>query len=116
MPNAPTYFPNCFVCGSENPSGLHIPFRRLADGRSRAEYEARPDHVGWPEIIHGGLLFTLMDEAVAWAVIYAGLLAYAVWQALPSQRASALFSRCCICARDNLARAYCASSVERPSG
>lgn len=73
MPNAPTYFPNCFVCGSENPSGLHIPFSRLPDGRSRAEYVARPDHVGWPEIIHGGLLFTLMDEAVAWAVMYAGL-------------------------------------------
>lgn len=72
MPNAPDYFPNCFVCGSANPSGLHVPFTRTADGGSRAEYVAKPDHVGWPEIIHGGLLFTLMDEAVAWAVIYAG--------------------------------------------
>lgn len=73
MPNAPEVFPNCYVCGSENPSGLKIPFTRNADGSSRAEYVAKPDHVGWPEIIHGGLLFTLMDEAVAWAVMYAGL-------------------------------------------
>lgn len=73
MPNAPDFFPNCFVCGSENPSGLHVPFTRTEDGGSRADYTAKADHVGWPEIIHGGLLFTLMDEAVAWAVIYAGL-------------------------------------------
>jgi acyl-coenzyme A thioesterase PaaI-like protein len=71
VPNSPQYFPSCFVCGSENPEGLHIPYERTADG-CRAEYVARPAHVGWPEIIHGGLLFTLMDEAVAWATIYSG--------------------------------------------
>ena len=54
-------------------AGLHVPFVQSPDGSSRAEDVARSEHVGWPEIIHGGLLFTLMDEAVAWAVIYAGL-------------------------------------------
>lgn len=73
MPNAPDYFPTCFVCGSDNPAGLHISFTRTQNGESRAVYEARREHVGWPEIVHGGLLFTLMDEAVAWAVMYAGL-------------------------------------------
>jgi acyl-coenzyme A thioesterase PaaI-like protein len=72
VPNAPQFFPNCFVCGSENPEGLQIPFERRPEGGCRAEYSPRPTHVGWPEIIHGGLLFTLMDEAVAWASIYAG--------------------------------------------
>lgn len=72
MPNTPSFFPNCFVCGSENPEGLHVPFVRRPEGGCRAEYHARSTHVGWPEIIHGGLLFTLMDEAVAWASIYAG--------------------------------------------
>jgi acyl-coenzyme A thioesterase PaaI-like protein len=70
---APEIFPECYVCGSENPAGLHIPFTRAPGGGSRAEYTARQEHVGWPEIIHGGLLFTLMDEAVAWALIHAGL-------------------------------------------
>jgi acyl-coenzyme A thioesterase PaaI-like protein len=72
VPNAAQFFPNCFVCGSENPEGLQIRFERRAEGGCRAEYTAKATHVGWPEIIHGGLLFTLMDEAVAWASIYAG--------------------------------------------
>lgn len=72
MPNVPE-FPTCYVCGTENQAGLHVTFTRAADGGSRAEYVARQEHVGWPEIIHGGLLFTLMDEAVAWAAMYAGL-------------------------------------------
>jgi acyl-coenzyme A thioesterase PaaI-like protein len=72
VPNAPPFFPNCFVCGSENPEGLHVRFERRPEGGCRAEYTAKPTHVGWPEIIHGGLLFTLMDEAVAWASIYEG--------------------------------------------
>jgi uncharacterized protein (TIGR00369 family) len=66
-------FPQCYVCGSENPAGLHVTFARDGDAGCRAEYVARPEHAGWPGLIHGGLLFTLMDEAVAWAVCYAGL-------------------------------------------
>lgn len=62
----------CYVCGLENTAGLRIPFRKDGEGRSRAEYVARPEHAGWPTVIHGGLLFTLMDEAVAWACTYAG--------------------------------------------
>lgn len=62
----------CYVCGAENDAGLRLPFRKDEDGGSRAEYLARPEHAGWPGIIHGGLLFTLMDEAVAWACTYAG--------------------------------------------
>jgi acyl-coenzyme A thioesterase PaaI-like protein len=62
----------CYVCGTENPIGLRLPFRKDEGGGSRADYVARPEHAGWPGIIHGGLLFTLMDEAVAWACTYAG--------------------------------------------
>ncbi len=62
----------CYVCGLENESGLRIPFRKAGEGASRAEYIARAEHAGWPTVIHGGLLFTLMDEAVAWACTYAG--------------------------------------------
>lgn len=66
-------FPHCYVCGSANERGLQVPFSAHPGGGSRAEYTAREEHVGWPEVIHGGLLFTLLDEAVAWAAIYAGL-------------------------------------------
>ena len=66
-------FPNCFVCGSDNSMGLHVRFARDGEQGCRVEYTAQGDHVGWPGLMHGGLLFTLMDEAVAWAVCYAGL-------------------------------------------
>jgi uncharacterized protein (TIGR00369 family) len=65
-------YQGCYVCGIENEAGLRLPFRKDDSGGSRAEYVARPEHAGWPGIIHGGLLFTLMDEAVAWACTYAG--------------------------------------------
>ena len=72
MPDSPDVFPQCYVCGTDNPAGLHVSFSQGPEGESRAEYVARAEHVGWPELIHGGLLFTLLDEAVAWAVMYAG--------------------------------------------
>ncbi len=62
----------CYVCGVDNTAGLRLPFRKDEGGGSRAEYQAQPEHAGWPGIIHGGLLFTLMDEAVAWACTYSG--------------------------------------------
>lgn len=65
-------YKGCYVCGLENPSGLKIPFTKDGEGASRAEYVALPEHAGWPSVVHGGLLFTLMDEAVAWACTYAG--------------------------------------------
>jgi uncharacterized protein (TIGR00369 family) len=66
-------FQGCYVCGADNLAGLRIAFREAPGGGSRAEYVARPEHAGWPGIIHGGMLFTLMDEAVAWACRLAGL-------------------------------------------
>ncbi len=64
---------HCYVCGPENPEGLHVRFHKDGADGCRAEYVARAEHCGWPGIIHGGLLFTLMDEALGWALVYAGL-------------------------------------------
>jgi acyl-coenzyme A thioesterase PaaI-like protein len=63
----------CFVCGVENPLGLHVPFTRDGEQGSRATYIVRSEHVGWPGLVHGGLLFTLMDESVAWLLYFNGL-------------------------------------------
>jgi len=66
-------FPNCFVCGSDNAQGLHVDFHADGPDGCRAQYMARAEHTGWPGIVHGGLLFALMDEALAWALMYADL-------------------------------------------
>lgn len=60
----------CFACGSENRNGLRIDWK--IDGRTTtAEFIARKEHQGWKDIVHGGILATLLDEAMtrlAWVV------------------------------------------------
>lgn len=64
---------HCYVCGPENSSGLHVLFTREGLNGSRAIYTAQAEHEGWPGIMHGGMTFTLMDEALGWAVYFQGL-------------------------------------------
>ena len=63
----------CYVCGPDNPSGLQISFRRDGTQGSIARYIARAEHGGWNGILHGGVTFALMDEALGWALYYQDL-------------------------------------------
>jgi len=54
----------CFCCGPRNPIGLKLTFERLPDGRMRTYWTPRPEHQGFKEIVHGGLVATLMDEVM----------------------------------------------------
>jgi uncharacterized protein (TIGR00369 family) len=57
---------SCFVCGSRNPIGLRLRFR--TDGRIvQARFMPRPEHNGFINVIHGGLLATILDEVMVWA-------------------------------------------------
>ena len=64
---------NCYVCGPQNPAGLHIAFARDGEKGARGEYVALREHCGWPGILHGGISFALMDEALAYALYFQGL-------------------------------------------
>ncbi len=63
----------CYVCGPENASGLQVPFSPDGEHGARARYTARAEHCGWPGLLHGGVAFALLDEALAWAVYFQGL-------------------------------------------
>ena len=60
----------CYVCGPANPAGLHIHFQPDGEGGSLARYTARKEHCGWPGLLHGGVAFALMDEALAYALYF----------------------------------------------
>ena len=60
---------SCFVCGVENPVGLHVHSRVEADGRVVVDYTPRAEDCGYRGIVHGGLLMTLLDEAMTWAAL-----------------------------------------------
>ena len=64
----------CFVCGADNPFGLHLEFFRQDDG-VYASFQCEERHVGWPGIQHGGITSALLDEASAYIPYYLGLIA-----------------------------------------
>ena len=58
----------CFVCGPENPIGLHAEFNTDKDTcTSHAELEMKASFQGWQDVIHGGILASLLDEACIYA-------------------------------------------------
>jgi len=63
---------HCFVCGFANPTALGVTYRPDSAGGSAATYVAKPEHEGWPGILHGGVLFSLLDNAAGWAARYGG--------------------------------------------
>lgn len=58
----------CFVCGQNNPDGLHVKFEYPEPGKCRASFLPLQKHQGWQGILHGGIVSTLLDEAMAHAV------------------------------------------------
>lgn len=57
---------SCFVCGESNPLGLNLRFQ--SDGLIvRTQFIPRPEHIGFKDVIHGGILATLLDEIMVWA-------------------------------------------------
>ncbi len=60
------YTRDCFVCGAHNPHGLQLRFHREGD-EVHADFTAQPQHAGFRGIVHGGILATVLDEAMFWA-------------------------------------------------
>lgn len=55
----------CFACGEDNPISLGLNFKKNDDKTVRAEFQPKMEHQGYKGIMHGGLISTLMDEAMA---------------------------------------------------
>lgn len=56
----------CFGCGKNNPCGLKLKFEW--DGKVvKSEFTPTELHQGWREVIHGGILTSLLDEAMSYA-------------------------------------------------
>lgn len=61
-------YPGCFVCGDKNPIGLNVPFY-VKDDQVVAEYTAGRQFEGYKDILHGGILSSLLDEVMIRAVL-----------------------------------------------
>ena len=56
--------PMCFACGPANPIGLKIQFH--VDGNEcTAEFTPNENHVGFQNTVHGGIIYTALDDVTA---------------------------------------------------
>lgn len=54
----------CFACGKDNPIGLQIEFHVDGDVCT-AEFTPGPNHVGWEDTVHGGIIYSALDDVTA---------------------------------------------------
>ena len=54
----------CFCCGAKNPIGLKLEFEDTPEGRMRTIWTPRREHQGFKDIVHGGLVATVLDEVM----------------------------------------------------
>ena len=65
-------FPKCFGCGKENPIGLRLSFQWDGE-KATTEFSPGEFHQGWPGFAHGGIIFSLLDEAMAHVTLFQGV-------------------------------------------
>jgi acyl-coenzyme A thioesterase PaaI-like protein len=59
----------CFVCGESNPAGVHVRFYEQEDGSILARFTGADHHQGYPGRMHGGVISSIMDEAMGRAIM-----------------------------------------------
>ena len=52
----------CFICGRENPVGLKLEFFNIEPGLVRTKINIPAHFEGYPGVVHGGILATILDE------------------------------------------------------
>jgi len=58
----------CFACGTENIFGLKMTFS--SNGKQLRSLLTVPEHTrGWSNLVHGGILATILDEIMSWTAI-----------------------------------------------
>ncbi len=58
----------CFACGPNNPVGLHMKVDYEPD-KAHCRIVLPKEYQGWVNVVHGGVLATLLDEIMAHAVL-----------------------------------------------
>jgi uncharacterized protein (TIGR00369 family) len=67
LPNRGSH--NCFGCSPVNAHGLQMTF--YANEAAVFSKVTVPEHLcGWNNLVHGGVLSTILDEIMSWSAIY----------------------------------------------
>lgn len=60
---------HCFVCGLENPHGLKLTFYQIGPEEVTAEYTVMHGYQGYPGVVHGGIVASMLDEIAGRALM-----------------------------------------------
>ena len=60
---------HCFVCGLENPVGLHLKFYETGLAEIEAHFDPPEHFQGYPGVLHGGITASALDEVVSRAAM-----------------------------------------------
>ena len=66
---------SCFVCGTQNPVGLHLSFYEDHESdpmQVHADIVIPDTYQGYPGVAHGGILAAILDEVAGRAVLIEG--------------------------------------------
>jgi uncharacterized protein (TIGR00369 family) len=63
---------NCIGCGERSEIGLHMHFSLVEDGAVESRLIVPARFQGWQNVVHGGVVALLLDEAMAYAAAAAG--------------------------------------------
>lgn len=63
----------CFACGRENHRGLKLSFN-YSNGRLTTDFIPSKAFQGYKDIIHGGIITTVLDEVMIQAAIAEGIM------------------------------------------
>lgn len=66
----------CFVCGPRNSIGLRLAFHVDEAAVCRTEFTPGPDHGGYDNLTHGGILYCALDDVMANWLFLHGCRAY----------------------------------------
>lgn len=62
---------NCFGCGQLNRQGLHLTFFANEDGNGVwSPFTPTAAFEGYGNIVHGGIVSTILDEVMAWSLYH----------------------------------------------
>ena len=72
------HHPHCVVCWDRHPFGLQVDFRATGEHSVEGTFGCGKFHEGYENVLHGGVVSSLLDGAMANCILALGLEAYTV--------------------------------------
>lgn len=72
------HHPRCVVCGDRHPFGLKVDFRASGEHTVEGVFGCGKSYEGYANVLHGGIVSSLLDGAMVSCILAKGITAYTV--------------------------------------